>query len=161
MQSAIRYSTRGTAAIRRRCGACKPEDITVIGALGTGTKIDISGFNSFRARPVNNSPTPWSPDSVTARLRVADCGARRLATHPIVEADGLAVSGAEVVVRTAGARLSRTLTAADGRISYLPRWMGVLAKLHAGGDGHGHDRLDRPQSENRCPLRDGRLVAAF
>jgi hypothetical protein len=49
-------------------------DISVTNAIGTGTQIDVNSANTFHAKPINNTTTAYDPNSVKARLRIADWG---------------------------------------------------------------------------------------
>jgi hypothetical protein len=49
-------------------------DISVTNAIGTGTELDVNSTNNFDVRPTNHTTTPFNPNAVQARLRIADWG---------------------------------------------------------------------------------------
>jgi len=49
-------------------------DLSVTNALGAGTRIDVNSANAFHAKPINNTTTPYNPDSIKAHFRIADWG---------------------------------------------------------------------------------------
>jgi hypothetical protein len=50
------------------------QDISVTNALGTGTAIDVNSTNNFDVKPTNHTTTPFNPNAIQARLRIADWG---------------------------------------------------------------------------------------
>jgi hypothetical protein len=61
-------------------GTCAPGislqagDVSVTSALGAGTVIDLSSTNTFHVKPLNSTVTPYNPNAIQARLRIADWG---------------------------------------------------------------------------------------
>lgn len=49
-------------------------DISVANAIGAGTQIDVNSTNTFHVKPLNNTTTVFDPNSIKARLRIADWG---------------------------------------------------------------------------------------
>lgn len=50
------------------------QDITVTNAIGAGTAIDVNSTNNFDVKPTNHTTTPFNPNAIQARLRLADWG---------------------------------------------------------------------------------------
>jgi hypothetical protein len=50
------------------------QDIKVTNAIGTGTAIDVNSTNNFDVKPTNHTTTPFNPNAIQARLRLADWG---------------------------------------------------------------------------------------
>ncbi len=74
-------------------------DITVTNAIGAGTQIDVNSANTFHAKPLNSTTTAYNPDSIKARLRLADWGSAvgdspRWQTVPNPSCEGAIGSGA-------------------------------------------------------------------